>query len=316
MALRIVFAGTPEFAIPSLAALIHSEHEICAVYTKSDTASGRGLKLTICPVKQYLLTHNSAIPILQPATFKDVEVQKTLQSFQADVLVVIAYGLILPKEVLTLTKFGAINIHASLLPRWRGAAPIQSAILAGDAETGVTIMQIDEGLDTGDMLNIKTCVIDATDTAQIIHDRLAELGRDALLETLQDLEHNRLQPIAQDSSQATYAKKIQKEDAIINWTKSAIELSRQIRAFNPWPSAHTRFQNNILRIWEAMVIDETVTKDPGTVVQISPNFIDVATGKGVLRLLKVQIPGGKPMKIADFLNSRRHFFTLNKTRLG
>jgi methionyl-tRNA formyltransferase len=231
-------------------------------------------------------------------------------------MVVIAYGLILPKEVLFLTRFGAINIHASLLPRWRGASPIQSAILAGDQETGVTIMQIDEGLDTGDMLHKKVCKINPEDTAQDLHDRLAKLGKDALLETLTDLEKNRLNPEPQNDAKATYAKKILKEDALIDWSHTAWEISCQVRAFNPWPIAYTNFKGVVLRIWEAIVIHEKTEQSPGTVVNKTGHYLDIATGHEILRLTKVQLPGGKPMSISDFLNARQEQFVINETKLG
>ena len=231
-ALNIIFAGTPDFAAVALAALLESEHNVIAVYTQPDRPAGRGRKLKASPVKQLALEHN--LPVLQPTSLKGAEEQQQLADFQPDLMVVAAYGLLLPKVVLETPRYGCLNIHASLLPRWRGAAPIQRAILAGDSESGVTIMQMDEGLDTGGMLYKLTTPIDDGDSAQQLHDRLAELGADALLQTLAKLPGG-LEPEPQDEAQATYAKKLDKQEAAIDWTHSARQITRQINAFNPWP---------------------------------------------------------------------------------
>jgi methionyl-tRNA formyltransferase len=318
MAFRIIFAGTPLFAIPSLQALMDSQHQVLAVYTKADSPSGRGLKLTNSPIKQYVLDHYSDIPILQPVNLKDADTQRELSNFLADIMVVIAYGLILPKEVLSLFKYGCINVHASLLPRWRGAAPIQRAILAGDKETGVTIMQMDEGLDTGDMLGSKTYQLNAKDTFKSVHDELSALGAQALLEILDKLETNEVQGQLQNNSLSTYASKINKEEAQINWHTPAIQIDRQIRAFNSWPIAYSYLFNQLLKIWQAEIISTTIAPDlPGRVLEISEKGMDIATLQGIIRLLTIQMPGGKPVSIANFLCGREGSRIIpGKTLLG
>lgn len=316
MGLKVIFAGTPDFAIPSLEKLMNSPHEVCVVYTKPDSPSGRGLKLTYSPIKKFVLDNYPKLPILQPVNLKDTDTRKQFSEFYADVMVVIAYGFILPEAILSLFKYGCINVHASLLPRWRGAAPIQRALLAGDKQTGVTIMQINSGLDTGDILQQKIYQIDSQDTAKEVHFNLATLGAEALLETLGMMETGQLKPIPQDNSFATYAAKISKDEALINWHDSAIHIERQIRAFNPWPIAYTYLGGSLLKIWEVEVISEEVTDLAGRVIAVSDKGIDVATQRGVIRLLVLQIPGGKPMKAASFLNSRSHLIIPEKTLLG
>jgi methionyl-tRNA formyltransferase len=316
MKLKVVFAGTPHFAIPSLHALVE-HHDVCAVYTKRDSPSGRGLKLMPSPVKEQVLQRYSHIPIVQPGTLKDPESQQKLQHFGADIMVVIAYGLILPKEVLSLFKYGCINVHASLLPRWRGAAPIQRSLLAGDEVTGITIMQINEGLDTGDMLSRQDYVIQPHDTSQTLHDTLSLIGADALLGALHDIISRQSQPIPQDNLLATYAAKIKKEEALINWHESAVTIDRHIRAFNPWPIAHTLFNGNIIKIWEANIASEINSNEiPGKVIGINEQSIEVATEQGSLYITKVQLAGGKPVAVKDFLNARRDQIKLNETILG
>jgi len=305
-ALNILFAGTPEFAAASLNALLQAPHNICAVYTQPDRPAGRGRKLTPSPVKQLALQYE--LPVLQPETLKAPEVQQQLRSFNADLMVVVAYGLLLPPAVLQAPRLGCINVHASLLPRWRGAAPIQRAILAGDAQTGVTIMQMDEGLDTGDMLLSKTTPIHADDTAQTLHDRLADIGATALAESLQLLAEDSLVPEQQDNARATYAAKLQKAEAQIDWRQSAEQLQRLIRAFNPWPVAQTSMDGVTLRIWNAKLLPaaeapKTVGKVPGTVLHESRAGIDVVTGKDVLRITQLQLPGGKPLAVSEFVNA-------------
>jgi methionyl-tRNA formyltransferase len=316
MPLRILFAGTPEFALPSLQALLESTHTICAVYTKPDSPSGRGLRVTKSPVKKFILENYSNIPLFQPLTLKDPSIREQIAAMQIDIMIVIAYGLLMPAEVIALPKYGCINIHASLLPRWRGAAPIQRAIIVGDTVTGVTVMQIDEGLDTGDMLYHKTCPILATDTARDLHDRLAILGAEALLETLQAIEMGKVQSTAQDPKQATYAAKVTKEDARINWHLTAEQLARQVCAFNPWPVAYTFLNYQPLRIWQAHPIAQHLPDIPGKVIKSDEQGIDVVTGDGVLRLLTVQIPGSRTMSAKDFLNARGRLIIPGVTILG
>lgn len=302
--LKIIFAGTPEFAAESLKSLLHSQHQVVAVYTQPDRPAGRGRKLTPSPVKELALQHD--LPVFQPLTLRDESEQKKLAELHADIMVVVAYGLLLPKAVLTAPKLGCVNVHASLLPRWRGAAPIQQAILAGDAETGVTIMQMDEGLDTGEMLYKVSCPINRNDTSAMLHDRLAGLGANALLQTLNDFSH--IKSEIQDNAFATYAHKIKKEDAQLNWNLSAQELDRMIRAYNPWPVA---FFSGV-RVWEAVVIAEKNKQQPGTILQADAAGIDVATGDGVLRLVKLQLPGGRVLTAAEILNARKNDFAVGK----
>lgn len=302
--MKIIFAGTPEFAVPTLEALIHSEHEILAVYTQPDRPAGRGQKISQSPVKQLALTNK--IPVYQPATLRDADAQQQLQNLKPDVIIVVAYGLMLPPSILNLPRLGCINIHASLLPRWRGAAPIQRAILAGDHETGITIMQMEEGLDTGPILKKIVCPITATDTSAKLHEKLATLGNEALLTTLKNLTI--LQSEKQNSTQATYAQKIEKNEAEINWNLSAIELDRLVRAFNSWPIAYTYLQNQLVKIWEVEVLAEATNFTPGTIVRSSKDGIDVATSQGLLRLLIIQLAGGRCLPVADILHAKAEMF--------
>jgi methionyl-tRNA formyltransferase len=302
----IIFAGTPEFAAKTLQALLHSQHRVKAVYTQPDRPAGRGRKLTPSPVKELALQHN--LLVHQPDTLRTVENQKILADLNADLMIVVAYGLLLPAPVLQAPEWGCINVHASLLPRWRGAAPIQRAILAGDEKTGITIMQMDEGLDTGAMLYKVECPIALTDTSETLHDRLAELGADALLKTLENF--GEIKPEAQNQNLATYAHKIKKEEGKINWSQSAAEISRQVRAFNPWPVAFFGDAERAVRVWEAE--EKTGTGNAGTIIHSSSEGIDVATGNGVIRLLKLQLPGGRVLTAAELLHSRASEFAVGK----
>jgi methionyl-tRNA formyltransferase len=301
--MKIIFAGTPEFAVYALEALIESSHQVVAVYTQPDKPSGSGLKLTSSPIKEFAAKHN--LPIFQPASLKDENEQKAMANLNADAMVVAAYGLLLPAAVLKIPRLGCINIHPSLLPRWRGAAPIQRTVLAGDKLSGVTIMQMDAGLDTGPILLQHGYALTPDETSQTLHDKLAKMGAESLIEALNLLEQGKLEAKPQDNMLATYAEKISKEEALIDWLQSAIELDQEIRAFNPWPVAHTSWQGQNLRIWQAKVVAQAQQATPRTILHASRDGIDVATGNGALRLLKVQLPGGKVLSVSDFYNSKR-----------
>ena len=300
--LKIIFAGTPEFAATTLAALLESKHDICAVYTQPDRPAGRGRKLTPSPVKQLAIQHQ--LPVYQPQTLRDEEAQQQLATLDADVMVVVAYGLILPQAVLEIPRQGCLNIHASLLPRWRGAAPIQRAIEAGDAESGVTIMQMDVGLDTGNMLHTASCTIKDDDTAQTLHNRLAKIGAEALLTVLQQLLDHTVTPISQDNALANYAHKMEKREAEIVWQQDALQLSRRIRAFNPWPVCFTQWNGKPLRILMAQPLTEKSDQPPGTVIREGADGIDVTCGEGLLRITTLQIAGKRATSAAEFIHSR------------
>lgn len=297
--MKIIFAGTPHFAASALAALL-DEHQVVAVLTQPDRPAGRGMQLTASPVKRLALQYG--LPVLQPATLKSEEVQRSLAAFGAELMVVAAYGLILPKAVLQLPRYGCLNIHASLLPRWRGAAPIQRAIQAGDAETGITIMQMDEGLDTGDMLLRNTCPIAPEDTAQTLHDKLAVLGAASILEALRLVQQQRLMPVKQDNSTATYAAKLLKGEGQIDWRQDARQIGRAVRAFNPFPACQAGFNGMAIKIWQAVVL-ENIQAEPGTVISADRDGIVVACGKDALRLEVLQRPGGKAQPAAQFLQA-------------
>ncbi|CDU13349.1 methionyl-tRNA formyltransferase [Vibrio coralliirubri] len=304
--LRIVFAGTPDFAARHLAALLSSEHEVVAVYTQPDRPAGRGKKLTASPVKNIALENN--IPVYQPENFKSDEAKQELAELNADIMVVVAYGLLLPQVVLDTPRLGCINVHGSILPRWRGAAPIQRSIWAGDKETGVTIMQMDIGLDTGDMLSIATLPIEATDTSASMYEKLAGLGPDALVECLADIASGKAVAEKQDDELANYAKKLSKEEARINWSDEAAHIERCVRAFNPWPMSHFEAAENSIKVWQSRVAEQTSDKPAGTILQADKTGIYVATGQGVLILEQLQVPGKKAMSVQDILNSRASWF--------
>ncbi|MFH2134261.1 MAG: methionyl-tRNA formyltransferase [Pseudomonadota bacterium] len=296
--MNIIFAGTPQFAASALAALLKTEHKVLAVLTQPDRPAGRGMQLNASPVKQLAVEHG--ISVLQPTSLKSEAIQQTLSELKADVMVVAAYGLILPAEVLNIPRFGCLNIHASLLPRWRGAAPIQRAILAGDAETGITIMQMDVGLDTGDMLFKYPCPITEMDNAQTLHDKLADIGATGIVKALQNLESGKVNPEKQDDSQACYAAKLNKQEALIDWNQHAEVLERAIRGYFPFPVAHTVFKGTAIKLLRAHIGPEKVA-NPGTILAINKSEIVVACGQGTLALEVLQKPGGKPLPAAQFV---------------
>lgn len=307
--LRIVFAGTPDFAARHLAALLSSEHQVIAVYTQPDRPAGRGKKLTASPVKNIALENN--IPVYQPENFKSDEAKQQLKELNADIMIVVAYGLLLPKAVLDTPKLGCINVHGSILPRWRGAAPIQRSIWAGDKETGVTIMQMDIGLDTGDMLSVETTPIEPKDTSASMYEKLAALGPNALLNCLSGITAGTISPIKQDDEQANYAQKLSKQEALIDWSADAEFIERCIRAFNPWPMSYFQIADNNVKVWQARVSNDSTDKPAGTIVKTDKTGIYVATGKGILALETLQIPGKKALPVQDILNARADWFKVD-----
>ena len=307
--MRLIFAGTPEFAREALAQLHAAGHEIALVLTQPDRPAGRGMKLQASPVKQWAQSHSLAVS--QPRSLRlegkypeDArEAQAALQAAQAEAMVVAAYGLILPQWVLDLPRHGCLNIHASLLPRWRGAAPIHRAIEAGDTHTGITLMQMDAGLDTGDMLAVHTELILARDTTASLHDRLAVAGGALMVQALQNLEGLRRTP--QPAEGVTYAHKIEKHEATLDWSQAAITLDRRIRAFHPFPGAHSALNGEVLKIGAAEVLPHAKSSAAcGTLVHVGPEGLDVATGEGVLRLTQLQRPGGKRLSAAEYLRGQ------------
>ena len=305
--LRIVFAGTPEFAALHLQALIDSEHDVIAVYSQPDRPAGRGKKLQASPVKQLAVEYS--IPVYQPQSLKTADSQLALSALQADIMVVVAYGLILPASILNTPKLGCLNVHGSLLPKWRGAAPIQRSIWAGDKETGVTIMQMDEGLDTGSILFKQSLTITKKDTSASLYQKLSEIGPTALLETLSTLAE--IQPQIQNDDFASYAKKLSKEEAKMDWNLSAEQLERNIRAFNPWPVAFFNINDFNIKVYSSDVVkNENPDTPAGQIIKSDKTGILVTTGNECLLLTTLQLPGKKPMAVADVLNGRADWFAV------
>lgn len=310
--LNIIFAGTPDFAAQHLAALIASKHNVIAVYCPPDKPAGRGKKLTACATKQLALEHN--IPVEQPINFKEQEQQTILDAYKADIMVVVAYGLLLPENILNTPRLGCINVHGSILPKWRGAAPIQRSVEAGDPETGVTIMQMDKGLDTGDMLHIEKCDILKTDTSASIYQKLADIGPVALIDTLAVMAKGEHSPIPQDNEQATYAAKLDKNEAELNWDLTAATLEQKVRAYNSWPVAQFTFidekeKEHRIRVWQASVENTSTNLNPGTIINADKTGITVATGENSIKLESLQLPGKKAMPVADILNGKGQWFS-------
>ena len=299
--MKIVFAGTPDFAVPPLKALIDAGHDIVGVYTQPDRPQGRGRKIVPTPVKA--VAESAGIPVFQPVSFKEPGSIDQLRSLKPELMVVVAYGLILPTEVIQIPPKGCVNIHASILPRWRGAAPIQRSILEGDTETGVTIMYIEPRLDAGPMILKAKTPIAATESAGDLHDRLSDLGATTLIAALPKIESGQTDATIQDESQVTYAAKISKEEALLDFTQPSDALARKVRAFNPWPVAETRYRGEPLRIWQAEPVQEPPTEAPGTLWSRESELL-ITTADGHLRILELQLPGGRKITSRDFLNSR------------
>lgn len=304
--MKIIFAGTPDFAAKHLQALLDSEHQVIAVYSQPDRPAGRGKKLQASAVKQ--LAESQQIPVYQPKTLKDTAAQAELAALGADVMVVVAYGLILPQAVLQTPPLGCLNVHGSLLPKWRGAAPIQRSIWAGDHTSGVTIMQMDQGLDTGPILLTRELPIAADETSATLYDKLAKLGPQALVQALEQLPQ--LQGQAQEDKQASYAQKLSKQEARIDWQLSGEQLERNVRAFNPWPISWFELDAGPVKVWHSRYQAMDCSQHPpGTIIAADKQSIAVATGNGVLHLLELQLAGKKAMPVADILNSRGDWFT-------
>jgi len=308
--LRIIFAGTPDFAASTLRAILNSHHHVIACYTQPDRPAGRGRKLAASPVK--VLAEQHQIPVYQPLNFKEQADIDALNTLNADLMVVVAYGLILPKVILEAPRLGCINVHASLLPRWRGAAPIQRAIAAGDHESGVTIMQMDIGLDTGDMLKKVITPITPEDSGGSLHDRLAELGASACVSSLDDISNNALKPEPQDNALANYAHKLSKQEGQIDWSLDTHHIHNTIRAFNPWPVAHTLVDDQKVRVFDCQPVNQQTNEQPGTIIDANKTGITVATADGVLRITQMQLSGSKKLPVSDILNSRKALFAPGK----
>ncbi len=309
-ALRIVFAGTPEFAAAHLNSILNSSHEVIAVYTQPDRPSGRGIKLLPSPVKELALANN--LPVNQPASLRNEDEHRLLESYSADALIVVAYGLILPREILAVPRFGCINVHASLLPRWRGAAPIERALLAGDKVSGITVMQMDEGLDTGDILLKSEVSIDDSNTRNDLESKLTEVGCEALIKALNNLEELLKTPEKQDDSQSCYAGKLDKAEALINWSQSAELIERQIRVGIGRFPAYSFFNSERIRILKAQVSNATSDLSPGTIIESNKDSFTVRCGTGSIAITQIQLPGKNVVAVRDITNSKPSFFTANK----
>ncbi|MDD7805979.1 MAG: methionyl-tRNA formyltransferase [Endozoicomonas sp. (ex Botrylloides leachii)] len=308
--LRLIFAGTPIFAKEHMQAILDSQHEIIATYTQPDRPAGRGRQLKPSPVKALALQYN--LPVYQPLSLKGKEQQQLLAKLNADLMVVVAYGLILPQSILDRPTFGCINVHGSILPRWRGAAPIQRALAAGDTSSGITIMQMDSGLDTGDMLTKACCPIFPTDNASDLHDRLIEIGKPALIKALDMIAIGSIGSEKQDNANACYAHKLSKEEAQLDWKKTAVELECLVRAFNPWPIARMVMNEQVVKVYQAVKADYSSNEAPGTLIKADKEGFDIACGEGVLRVTHVQPPSTRIMSVKDLLNSRKACFTTGK----
>lgn len=304
--LNIIFAGTPDFAAKHLSVLLESEFNVVAVYTQPDRPAGRGKKLTASAVKEVAVAHN--IPVYQPENFKEAGSVEQLAALNADLMIVVAYGLILPKVVLETPRLGCLNVHGSLLPRWRGAAPIQRAIWAGDSETGVTIMQMNEGLDTGDMLSKVSCPIASDETSASLYEKLAQLAPQVLVDTVKQLAAGQLKAEVQDENLANYAKKLSKAEALIDWSREGAFIDRCIRAFNPWPMSYFMLSGKAVKVHKASLLTVSSDKAPGTIISADKKGIQVVTGSGGLNLEVIQLAGKKAMPVQDILNARRELF--------
>lgn len=297
--MKVIFMGTPDFAVGTLKSLIASEHEVTAVVTQPDKPKGRGKAMQFPPIKEVAV--EAGIPVLQPRRVREPETVEAIRNIEADVIVVVAFGQIIPKEILTMKKYGCINVHASLLPKYRGAAPIQWAVIDGEKESGVTTMQMDEGLDTGDMLLKAVVPLEKEETGGSLFDKLSSTGAGLLLETLAGLEKGTILPEKQGESPTAYAKMLKKEMGLIDWTKSAEELERLVRGLNPWPSAYSHLNGKTLKIWQAEVEERDSENEPGTVVCVSKDGFGVQTGKGILKIRELQLEGKKRMDAGAFL---------------
>lgn len=297
--MRIIFMGTPDFSVGTLEALVEAGHDVCLVVTQPDKPKGRGKEMQFTPVKEAAVKHG--IPVFQPRRVREPECVEELRKYNADVCVVIAFGQILPKEILELTPYGCMNVHASLLPAYRGAAPIQWALISGEKVTGITTMQMDEGLDTGDMLLKVEVPITNEDTGETLHDKMAEAGAKLAVETLAQMEKGLLKPEKQGETTTPYAKMLKKEMGNIDWTKPADEIERLVRGMNSWPSAYTKWENKVMKIWRAAVEEKDTQAAAGTIVEVTKDSFSVQTGKGLLVVKELQIPGKKRMDAGAFL---------------
>lgn len=309
--MKVVFAGSPEFSTHALKALVGSKHQVVAVYSQPDKPKGRGKKLTVTPVKAVAECLN--IPVLTPKNFKEATDREKLASFDADVMIVIAYGLILPESVLNLFKYGCINLHASILPKYRGASPIQEALLKGDEESGVSVMQMDKGMDTGEVLAIAKCPIDKMDNALMLHDKLAAVGIPSLLSLLDDLDEGKSVPSKkQDDAKASYCQKIQKQDALISWLDDATTNINKIRAYNPWPMAYFSWQDKTIRVLQATKMDLESDHQPGEILAYDKDGLVIACAKDAIKITMLQLPGKKAIEIKDCVNGNANLFSINQ----